>query len=142
MQRLILFLSDYDEVDNFFNDLLEHLLYLMNSQHEKQHSIQSQAPHSRTLLKESGRSLSADSNLDHMCSKRLKTLEPKKERSLDCNCDTLDTTSMSRYFNNGLSDRSTARWNPECKTAERQQNRINSGGKSSSKPMKVCDDLL
>ena len=131
--------SDYDEVDNFFNDLLEHLLYMMNSQHEKQHSITSQTPHSRTLLKESGRSLSADSNLDHMCSKRLKTVDQSKERSLDCHCDTLD---MAKHFKNGLSERNTSRWNPDFLNSEGRRNHINSGGKTSPRRMKVCDDLV
>lgn len=133
---------NYDEVDNFFNDLLEHLLYLMNSQHEKQHSIQAQSTHSRTLLKESGRSLSADSNLDHMCSKRLKTVDQSKEKLLDCQCGILDISSASRYFGSGLSERNASRWNPEYLTSEGRKNQINSGGKKSPRRMKVCDDLL
>lgn len=76
---------DYDEVDNFFGDLLDHLLYMLNKQQDK-HSTQKQTttvPHG--LLKQTGRSISQDSCSEHISTKRLKTVD----QSAECTCDSL-----------------------------------------------------
>ena len=81
----LFFSVDYDEVDNFFGDLLDHLLYLLNKQQDK-HSTQQQTtavPHG--LLKQTGRSISQDSCSEHISSKRLKTVD----QSPDCGCDSM-----------------------------------------------------
>lgn len=79
------FSADYDEVDNFFGDLLEHLLYMLNKQQDK-HSTQKQTtPVPHGLLKQTGRSISQDSCSEHISTKRLKTVD----QSGDCSCDSL-----------------------------------------------------
>lgn len=113
---------NYDEVDNFFGDLLDHLLYMFNRQQETHSSRRPMNAEHNALLKDTGRSISQESNSDQISSKRLKTLDQSTD--LDCLCLSLDN---NRAIGAGLF---------ECKettaATEARRNQINSAGKSSA----------
>jgi len=131
----------YDEVDNFFGDLLDHMLYLMNTQLQK-HSILGPTHHQggpahhqggHAILKHTGRTISLpESNTaDHASCKRLKTLDQAHDKQ--CTCDGLGNTRGLCHI-----DPCYELNQGSIMTAEERRNQRNSAGSTSNR---ITEDL-
>ena len=133
----IVFVLDYDEVDNFFSDLLDHLLFLMNQQQE-QISFRVQRSE-RSLLKVTGRQPSDDANAEHVSSKRLKMVDHSRESARDYQCS---TGEHGRNMVCGHSEQVAARRKPEFLMTEERKNQFNQVSKNHSCRIAQCDEDL
>ncbi|XP_045168176.1 inositol-tetrakisphosphate 1-kinase-like [Mercenaria mercenaria] len=122
----------YDEVDNFFCDLLDHLLFLLNKQQDKHSIISQTTTPQHALLKQTGRSSSLDSCSERIATKRLKTVDQSKER--ECDCDSVTFPRAVCRF-----DSNCCRHKQEVMSQQVRRNQRNSAGKTSAS--RILDDM-
>ncbi|KAK3591781.1 hypothetical protein CHS0354_007630 [Potamilus streckersoni] len=108
----------YDEVDNFFEDVLEHLQFLLNQQEERK----ARKDGTKVSLKDTGRKPSGDLNSENAHKKRMKFDDSSSDEEKVCYCEK-HTGGLGKELT--LTDSIKKEWHQGVILTSEQRNKIN-----------------